>query len=203
MTYELRNIPPELVEVLGVFIRKVAYTQLHAFRVVGIGISQSANDSQMALPTSAIEGSTTTLLDIICKLTDCRLKASRAKELEKEIKGTSNGYYVIETGFTNLKSELANVIEVDNLPDDLLITTTPHILRLQVMEIERDMCSNSLQAYMSEGVVPIPCSVLSEFKLDYSRKSEGILAYTVADEFAEQLKEKLEELKNTITSQEF
>ena len=202
MTYRLKGIPPELVEVLGMFIRKCAYTQLKALRVVGIGISQSGNDNQMALPTSAIEGSTTTLLDIICKLTDCRLKAGRAKDLEEIIKSTSKGYHVIETSFTNLKAELSNVIEVDNLPEDLLITTVPHVLRIQVMEIEHDMCSNSLQAYMSEGLVPIPCSVLSDFKLDYSRKSEGILSYTVADEFAEQLQSKLSSLKQSITPQE-
>lgn len=195
MTRTLKGIPAELVEVLGNFIRKTAYTQLKAVRVVGIGISE--NDSRMALPTSTIEG-TTTLLDVICKLTDCNLKASGAKDLEAKIKNSSKGYYVIETSFTNLKEKLSEFMEVENLPDDLLITSVPHLLKLQVMEIERDMCSNSLQAYMSDGLVPIPCSVLSKFQLDYSRKTEGILTYTVADEFAEQLQDVLEGLKNSI-----
>lgn len=193
----LENIPVELVEVLGNFIRKTAYTQLKAVRVVGIGISQSS-DGPMALPTSTIEG-TTTLLDIICKLTDCNLKASRVPELEEKIQSTSKGYYVIETSFTNLKETLSEYLDVDKLPDDLLITSTPHLLRLQVMEIEHDMCSNSLQAHISDGVVPIPCSVLSDFKLDYSEKSKGILTYTIAEECADQLQMVLDNLKQSIS----
>lgn len=192
----LENIPVELVEVLGNFIRKTAYTQLKAVRVVGIGIGE--NDSRMALPTSTIEG-TTTLLDIICKLTDCNLKASRVQELEEKIQSTSKGYYVIETSFTNLKETLSEYLDVDMLPDDLLITSAPHLLRLQVMEIEHDMCSNSLQAHISDGVVPIPCSVLSDFKLDYSEKSAGILTYTIAEECADQLQMVLNDLKQSIS----
>lgn len=195
MKTTLTGIPKEIVEVLGNLIRKVAYTQLNAIRVVGIGIS--GTDGKMILPTNTIEG-TTTLLDIISKLVDCDLHGG-VPTLEEQLKNTSKDYILIETSFTNLKEKLSEYMDVSNLPDDLLITSVPHLLKLQVMRIEHDMCQNSLQAHMSDGVVPIPRSVTTDFQLDYSRKDEGILMYTIQDELAGQLQETLEKLKNSIT----
>lgn len=196
------GIPPELVEPLGNLIRKTAYTQLKAVRIVGIGIS--GEDGKMCLPTSTIGStSTTTLLDIICQIADCPLKASSVKDWGHMAKNNDSPWYDVEVSFQNLKEALSQFLLVDNLKDDLLITNgNPHRLKLRVMEIERDMCSSSLQAYMSDGMFPIPCSVLPKFQLDYSKKENGELSYTVSDEFDEQLCRVLKELQSTITPQE-
>lgn len=188
----MEGIPVDLIEVLGNLIRKTAYTQLSAKRLVGLGISEDADGNVMCLSTSPVE-STTTVLDVIIKLVDCKLNGSISTDGNNS-KNTQVTIY--EKPFTDLKEALSEYIDVTGLPNDLLITNKQHVLKLAFMQVDHDMGANELQTFMPEGLTPIPCSVLTSFKLDYSQKDSGLLSFEISDEFEEGLKNALLELRD-------
>lgn len=192
MSYSIEDLPVELVEPIGNVIRKICYTQLRTVRLVGLGISEDSSGKTYYLPTKPIEG-TTTLLDIITRLIDCEVKDAVGNNAES----TQQDSFVQEVDFTNLKSALSNFVDVSSLNDDLLITESSHKLRLVFKLITKDMSANDLQVIIPEGTVAIPCSVIrpGEFRLDNSRKEEGILTFYTTDNLGEQLVKVIDDLK--------
>lgn len=189
----LKGIPRELVTPLGNLIRKVAYTQLHAIRLVGIGIG-TGNPRKMALPTTIIEG-TKSMIDIVTSIPqDVKLKREKEKELSESIRKNpeGEGYVTVEKSFTDLQVALSEYF--DGIPEDILKVTEPKTLVLQFMLLEKDMNTGSLQASMSDGVIPVPAIVLRKFKLDYSKPGE--LSYEIDEELSDELERKLISLKN-------
>lgn len=200
----ITEVPKELVEVLGNFIRKTAYTQLSAERLVGIGISEDSDGRRMCLSTNPVEN-TTTVLDVMTKLVDCKLKGS-VNATGKIDKNTQVA--IRKEPFTNLKEVLGKYIDTSSLPDDLLITQKQHVLKLAFMQVDHDMGDSEIRTYFPDddtaegkeydGIIPIPCTVLSNFKLDYSQKDNGVLSFEIPDEFETALKEKLNQLKDLL-----
>lgn len=191
---QFSGLPEELIEPIGNLIRKIAYTQLSSIRLIGISISTNDNSMPWAMLTSTIEG-TTTPLDIIPHLNN---------ELKEGIVN-SRPYlapmitFTEERFFTDLKIALREFMDVSNVPDNLLITSQQHTVRLMFCRVDKDMDSRSLQAFMPSGFIPVPTTVLNDFKLDYSKKNEGILSYEVAAEFSEQLDAKITEIMGIMT----
>lgn len=191
--YTLNEIPPELVEPIGNLIRKTAYTQLRTVRLVGLGISEDEQGNTMYLATKPIE-ETTTLLDVIIKLMDTKVK----DVVGNTDKNAQTSLIVKEVSFTDLKQALGEFVVTDSLADDLLITERRHVLKLAFMVIDKDMNTNSLQVLLPDGLVPIPCSVIreGEFKLDYTEKDKGTVSFEITDELGEQLVESINRLRD-------
>lgn len=191
-TKTLNGIPVELVEVVGNLIRKIAYTQLEAVRLIGIGICDSSG--KWYTLTDTISG-TTTMLDIVAKLAVSEAGEIALTDISKE---SVKDEFIESKSFTNLSRTLFEILG-RKFPDDLCNVTTTHMVHLQFKKVSSDMSADDLQSLMHEdGFIPIPCSVLSNFVLDYSRKSEGILSYSCPDELFNQLTEKVAELSEKI-----
>lgn len=191
---EITDLPVALIEPIGNLIRKIAYTQLSSVRLVGICISIDDSSMPSAMLTSPIEG-TTTPLDIIPYLNN---------ELKGDIVNSMNDLKPMETrviteNFTDLKSTLGKFMEVDSIPDTLLITSSIHTVSLMFCKVDKDMDSRSLQAFMPTGFIPVPTTVLRNFKLDYSNKDNGVLRFEVTEEFSEQLDNKIIEVMGLIS----
>lgn len=195
-TKTIENLPPDLVEPIGNLIRKIAYTQLSAVRLTGISIT--TEDGTYALLTSSLD-KTTTMLDIIPYL-NVELVDGMVNSKAVGLDSTSIENNAIEIKFTNLKEALSDYLKVDDMPNDLLVTDSQRTLKLLFARVDRDMDSRSLQAFMPNGFIPVPTEVLRDFRLDYSKKEQGILGYSISNEFEKQLSNKITEVLRKIIS---
>ena len=202
MVKTITGVPKELVKPLGNLIQKVAYTQLGDLRLVGIGIESS--DGRMAMQTTKIEG-TVSMLDVITSLSLGCVKKEALLGLERGygsvddllegIKGSPNGK-VFTTTFSNLYETLDKYVDMKNTPKDLLVINDNKTLKMQFMWVTQDMNSRCLQAFMSDGLIPIPVIILDKFVFDSSKEEDGVLTYTIDDSFDQSLTEQLQLLFN-------
>lgn len=184
MMKTIKGVPVELKEVLGNLIRKTAYTQLRACKLIGFRLSK---DSEYVLPTELIDGKTVSMIDLMVKLSQCQLrKIPSIDENDEEL----NVITIVMHGGDDFADVISEYVDSGSMKGMLKVDSTFDV-ELAFMRIKHDTGSNELRVMLQDGFVPIPCRVFDKFRLDYGDKDEDQVSFEIDDASTEDLTSQL------------
>lgn len=184
---KLSCIPPELVNPIAVFIRKVALTQLEKVAIVGFRFTRDGSSEPLGMTQEL--SNTFTILDVLPIMANSTtVTAIDGVSVDDTI------HYKTGNLSRSLKTTLESMGVKTNITKDVPITIKGK-LELAFKLVKGDVSQNEIALELENGFYVLPAVAVQKISFDMSEADKGNLSYSLdSDEMEKQLNSLLNDL---------